>query len=505
MALSHAGFLRGSLPMQTRSSSSRNLHDRVLVTPCYAKGQKGMRKVLANPAEQFTPNSLMGRMMNVRLNKINWKVLADAADKAVEGELASQPILGLVRTEVLLRGMDVLTAEDRGYKEYIILRSLGLKAWFTLATSRAGVIDPTERCAVGKALALPGGEYNIYRRILVHAPKAADGDWNGFADGLADDARAVRDGLTEDSMKTVKVRYDVTVTAANFEYIAAQITAAAAVAAAAKAGDAPRAVALMVPWVDPGLAPGGGSAKQIGDDFEAVAVAEDDVESDIESMFGKKKKKKKVGVGGAAAAAIAAAGKALGQGAMTPSLNAVLSQLVKKQAEPTFPEVDAWIRGRGGGGGGSLGIAQATGSEAVAAAAALALAAPSGATVVAPSALFASALTFDLGTLGPGPEGGAPRRVLSAAAAAKEESWSCNDSSSVALFITFDPPSEGLGADGDADLAAAVARASAAHVPVVVCTVALAPGGACDAVKGTKGTDEAAAEAVVRATTRAKL
>jgi len=28
----------------------------------------------------------------------------------------------------------------------------------------------------------------------------------------------------------------------------------------------------------------------------------------------------------------------------------------------------------------------------------------------------------------------------------------------VALFITFDPPSEGLGADGDADLAAAVAR-----------------------------------------------
>jgi hypothetical protein len=32
--------------------------------------------------------------------------------------------------------MDVLTAEDRGYKEYIILRSLGLKAWFTLAGIR---------------------------------------------------------------------------------------------------------------------------------------------------------------------------------------------------------------------------------------------------------------------------------------------------------------------------------------------------------------------------------
>jgi hypothetical protein len=38
--------------------------------------------------------------------------------------------------------------------------------------------------------------------------------------------------------------------------------------------------------------------------------------------------------------------------------------------------------------------------EAIAAAAALALAAPEGATVIAPSALFASALTFDLATLG---------------------------------------------------------------------------------------------------------
>ena len=36
---------------------------------------------------------------------------------------------------------------------------------------------------MGKALAEPGGEYNIYRRILEHAPMAAEGDWNGFAAG----------------------------------------------------------------------------------------------------------------------------------------------------------------------------------------------------------------------------------------------------------------------------------------------------------------------------------
>jgi hypothetical protein len=112
---------------------------------------------------------------------------------------------GLVRAEVIMRGMEALTEESRGYKEYILIRSLGLKAWFTMATSRAGVTDPLERCAVGKALAEPAGEYNIYRRILEHAPKAAEGDWAGFADGLAADVRAVRDALTEETKKTTKV------------------------------------------------------------------------------------------------------------------------------------------------------------------------------------------------------------------------------------------------------------------------------------------------------------
>lgn len=51
-----------------------------------------MRKVLSNPAEQFAPGSVLGKMMNLRLNKIEWKVLSDAADK-LDGELMTQPIL----------------------------------------------------------------------------------------------------------------------------------------------------------------------------------------------------------------------------------------------------------------------------------------------------------------------------------------------------------------------------------------------------------------------------
>lgn len=299
---------------------------------------------------------------------------------------------------MLMRGLDALQAEGRGYKEYILLRSLGLKAWFTMATSRAGITDPLERCAVGKVLAEPGGEYNIYRRVLAHAPKAAEGDWEGFADGLAADVTAARDAVTDDQRRTTKVRYDAGVDAAHFEFVNAQVAAAARRVAEAKAGDAPGVVALMVPWVDPGAAPV--SALEAPDASDAVrptaTETESEPESDIESMFGgkkKKKKKKAPTVGSVAAAAATAAGA-------VPSLDAVLGQLVKRQAEPTFPEVDAWTRGRGGRGGGSGGIAQATGSDAVAAALAVALAAPPGTTVVAPTPLFASAMTFDLGTLG---------------------------------------------------------------------------------------------------------
>ena len=79
-----------------------------------------------------------------------------------------------------------------------------------------------------------------------------------------------------------------------------------------------------------------------------------------------KKKKKRAGAGAAAAAAAAAGGERC-----LP--DAVLSQLAKKQTEPTFPDVSAWC----------VGSAQATGSEATAAAAATAPVAP-GAVVVVP-------------------------------------------------------------------------------------------------------------------------
>jgi hypothetical protein len=477
----------GAAPL--RRSPKRSPRARVRTTPT-AKGQKGVRRVVSSPGqEQFPPGSTLGKMMNLRLNKINWRVLNDAADK-LEGELASQPILGLVKAETLLRGVDALEKEGRGYREYILVRSLGLKMWFTHATSRAGVSEPRARCAVGKALASPDGEFNIYRRVLAHAPLAKSGDWEGFADGLAADARAAADAVTDADLKTAKVRYDASVAAAHFAFLDAEIENAVKKIETAfedesenKSAAVVSAVAL-VPWLDPGTAP-----LSVASEKKSVATAsahENAVSSvisapvsdDVESMFGKKKKKTKMP---RAKGSLSNAVSPLNDASV--SLEKTLSKLVKKQAEPTFPEVDAW----------TVGEKQATGSDAVAAAVAAALRLPTGCVFVVPTDVFASAMTFDLGEIG------LNRRVVSAAAFAKESSPREGEEKEKVVILAFDP----AGAGADAAVAAAAAKAKASAASTALLTVALAPGGACDAAEGPEGAAEARAEALERAAARA--
>ena len=424
--------------------------------------------------------------MNLRLNTINWRVLNDAADK-LEGELASQPILGLVKAETLLRGVDALEKEGRGYREYILLRSLGLKMWFTHATSRGGVSDPRTRCAVGKALASPDGEFNIYRRILTHAPLAKAGNWEAFADGLAADARAAAEAATEEDLRTTKVRYDAAVTAAHFEFLDAEIAAAARVieqafektTASDDNDDALVSAVALVPWMDPGDAPARASAA--GGEAAAAAAA-DEPEDDVESMFGKKKKKKKMPSRVLRAATPSAAKNEATTAVFRDGLEKTLGKLVKKQAEPTFPETSAW----------NVGEKQATGSDAVAAAVAICLRLPPACVIVVPTDVFASALTFDLGVLGP------DKRVVSAAAFVAEESEEANGNEN-AVLLAFDPAAPGA----DAALAAAAAKAKASAASAAMLTVALAGGGACDAAEGPQGAAAARAEALERAAERA--
>ena len=222
--------------------------------------------------------------------------------------------------------------------------------------------------------------------------------------------------------------------------------------------------AVALPWVDPGASPVVNTTKSAGDSPTDAAGGDtgendDDGEDSIESMFGKKAKKRNKAKSAGTASVAKSAGGA------PRSLDAMLSQLAKKQHEPTFPEVDAWIMKSG----------QATASEAVATALALCLEAPADAVVVAPSALFASAVSFDTGSLGSG------RRIISPGAAASGKTeWGDR-----AVFVTFEPDSAGVGGGGDGGmLAKGVAAAAGAGCGVCVVVVALGSGeAAVDAVR----------------------
>ena len=171
--------------------------------------------------------------MNLRLNKINWKVLSDASDK-LDGELASQPILGLVRAEVLLRGVDELQREAEDTKSTSSSDHSDSKRGSPWPPPAPESSTRWNDARWGRRSRTPPANTtstDAYWRTRL----AAEGDWTGFADGLAEDARAAANAITEEDTKTVKVRYDAAVTAAHFEFIEAEIAAAARVAADARA------------------------------------------------------------------------------------------------------------------------------------------------------------------------------------------------------------------------------------------------------------------------------
>jgi hypothetical protein len=199
-------------------------------------------------------------------------------------------------------------------------------------------------------------------------------------------------------------------------------------------------------------------------------------------MFGKKKKKKKMPSRVLRAATPSAAKNEATTAVFRDGLEKTLGKLVKKQAEPTFPESSAW----------NVGEKQATGSDAVAAAVAICLRLPPACVIVVPTDVFASALTFDLGVLG------LDKRVVSAAAFVAEESEEANENEN-AVLLAFDPAAPGA----DAALAAAAAKAKASAASAAMLTVALAGGGACDAAEGPQGAAAARAEALERAAERA--
>lgn len=454
-----------------------------------------MKSQKSSQMMDFLPGTLMSRLVNARAGTIDWRALLAMADKVNDAsqDLKAQPTLGLIRGELKMRGgrADALLAERRqGYKEYVLQRTLGMKAALTLATN-AATKDPKRRCAIGRALADPRNERSLF---ALFAKRATDEGVDVFVDGLAEDLINIDGELSADDLATTKNWYGASVGAAHFDYVENQVDKAIERATRAVEGEGAAVVVVvpvLVPSVDtPKLA--GDAVSRGGDGASASsstgadgttssnADGENNDADDDDFMFGKKSKKKKK-----KAATPAASALAMDPSTMLPQFAAdALKQMTEKfgATEPAFPEVEAW--------------GQSTSSEASAAVLALLARAPAKCAIILPSELLKQTLTFD----------NAVANSRGARAFAVEEvaesDWRANNPDvAAALWVSFDPnPIEGDWRAPRFAHAWENCRGGPSPIPIVLASVALiAEAPSCDAVEGPPGAVATAAGASARA------
>lgn len=447
----------------------------------------------------FLPGTLMSRLVNPRAATIDWRALITMADKVNDSsqDLKMQPTLGLIRGELKMAGgrEDVLAERAQGYKEYVLQRTLGMKAALTLATNVA-TKDPKRRCAIGRALADPRNERSLF---ALFAKRATGEGVDVFVDGLAEDLVEIDRELSADDLATTKNWYGADVGQTHFDYVEKQVDkaierATRAVADGAAAG-AVTVVPLLVPSVDtPKLAGDAISSSSNGATTssrregaaDSSSPSDDDDGDDF--MFGKKSKKKKSS-SKAKKTSLASTALAMDPSTMLPQFAAdALKQMTAKfgSSEPAFPEVEAW--------------GQSTSSEASAAVLALIARAPSNCAIILPSALLKATLTFDNAVAN---SRGAKAFAVEEVA---ESDWRANNPDvSAALWISFDPnPIEG---DWRAPRFARALENCQANgdeqqplIPIVLASVALiAEAPSCDAIEGPPGAVATAAGASARA------
>jgi hypothetical protein len=474
-------------------------HRTVTVVVARAGKTRTMKSSSQNAMVDFLPGTLMSRLVNPRAATIDWRALIALADKVNDSsqDLKTQPTLGLIRGELKMAGgrEDVLAERAQGYKEYVLQRTLGMKAALTLATNVA-TKDPKRRCAIGRALADPRNERSLF---ALFAKRATGEGVDVFVDGLAEDLVEIDRELSADDLATTKNWYGADVGQTHFDYVENQVDkaierATRAVADGAAAG-AVTVVPLLVPSVDtPKLAGDainnssrshGASSRDGAADSTTGGPSDGDDDGD-DFMFGKKSKKKSKAK--KSSASTAAGALVMDPSTMLPQFAAdALKQMTAKfgSSEPAFPEVEAW--------------GQSTSSEASAAVLALIARTPSNCAIILPSALLKATLTFDNAVAN---SRGAKAFAVEEVA---ESDWRANNPDvSAALWISFDPnPIEG---DWRAPHFARALENCQANgdeqplIPIVLASVALiAEAPSCDAIEGPPGAVATAAGASARA------
>lgn len=330
------------------------------------------------------PGSLMSRLVNARTQTLDWKKLFEMADAIGDKthDLSTQPTLGLIRGELKLGGGDDLNNASRasGYREYVLQRTLGMKAMLTAATNGT-CKDPKRRCAIGRALAEPKNPRSLFATFAARAtPEGVD----AFLRGCEEDLRAIEGALTEENVARTKNFYGAHVNEAHFEYLENQARKCAERAAASSAAESSSSAAAFT--VVPVVVPNMDVVENAAVDDAAANNYSGDEDSD-EMMFGKKSKKKKNKKNGGGAVATSAAATsnlvssilAKGKGLTAEDALSIMAEKFGS-TEPAFPEIQAW--------------GQTTSSEAAAVVLSILARAPAGCAVVLPSNLMTSTLTF---------------------------------------------------------------------------------------------------------------
>jgi ribosomal protein S11 len=346
--------------LQTSSASSRSSSsprrssaarlEKSSVT-CFA----AVRRVAVQQQQQseFVPGSLLSRVVNLNKNTINWEALekaleslsgSDGGGNGENGEDASG-VFGLVRGELNVKTREELTERSFGYKEFVLLRTLGLKTYTLASCFRAkNVKTPVLKCAVGRVLADPGskadGFYGLYARCS-DALSGSGGEDDGgsalkFLDRVTERIETIaEEKLDEEFVSKTKNRYAKDVDESTFERAYGENAKKAVEFVFSSENDE---LILDVPNFD--LPENIGSALAGGE--VGASTAEDD---DEPFAFGKKSKKKKKKAP-AAASAISDAMKSA-SGGQKSTLEALADLITtqakkKKQQEPTFPEFANW-------------------------------------------------------------------------------------------------------------------------------------------------------------------
>ena len=336
-----------------RRSSAARRREKSSSSTCFAAVRRVAVQQQQQQQSEFVPGSLLSRVVNLNKNTINWEALEKAVESlsgsdgggGENGEDASG-VFGLVRGELNVKTREELTERSFGYKEFVLLRTLGLKTYTLASCFRAkNVKTPVRKCSVGRVLADPGskadGFYGLYARCS-DALRGSGGEDDGgsalkFLDRVTERIETIaEEKLDEEFVSKTKNRYAKDVDESTFERAYGE-NAKKAVEFVFSSEDDDELI-LDVPNFD--LPENIGSALAGGE--VGALTAEDD---DEPFAFGKKSKKKKKKAP-AAASAISDAMKSV-SGGQKSTLEALADLITtqakkKKQQEPTFPEFANW-------------------------------------------------------------------------------------------------------------------------------------------------------------------